>query len=498
MKRMCFTGVFLIAFVFVVAACGGSGSTPASTTSTLGLSITQSNSEILTSLSKGVSGGPAKSVDLGAYSIKCVDGEGNAYTSTITVSGDTGSASVPSIPSGTPVVCYLLDSTGATVTQLTVSSPSTVLGGQYDAPKFSANASNTVVFNPTANGAVVTPDANTAISSSGSTVDPTGRYTMTCVGTFNEATGVEDTANSSTYCTQFAAQGNTEVYLHRISATVGGGTVYGVGAWRNTGAYEICGSTEGLDMLPTGMVLDTAGQDAAFTWDTNFSAFTKDSNTNEIAQMIVSFGNAYGSVLGSTYDAFRASATGDCSWLDTFGPTPLSDEQKTAMCSSMFYWRYINGYMNSNPSSYCVPMINVEYTTEADTPSVAMSAKAGLASHVSPLNRFNFMPLQFMTDEDGNSVGRMSSKEFWTFSSFNPDTNSSVDCVKTMDMLVQFIIPATQPVAGDTITAEFNVDTVVASQAGDSASTLKCNAAQGSGQPMAPNGDILRVIMTKR
>lgn len=77
---------------------------------------------------KNVGGGgiAVKTVDLTTYSISCKDANGTEYTSTITAAG---AASVPDVPVGEPVVCYLLDSTGTPITQLTVSDASAIMGG---------------------------------------------------------------------------------------------------------------------------------------------------------------------------------------------------------------------------------------------------------------------------------------------------------------------------------------------------------------------------------
>lgn len=491
----------LLAVVATIAACGSSSSTPASSTATLSMSISQSDSQVLTSLSKGTLSISKAAVDLSTYSISCKDGAGTEYTSTI-AGTTTGTASVPNIPTGTPVVCYLLNSSGTPVTQLTISDTTNVLGGQYDAPKLSANATNTVVFNPIAGGAVVTPDANTTINSTGTAVDPTGSYSMTCVGVFNEVTDAENATYSTTYCNQFASQGNTQVYMHRISATQNSAnTVYGVGAWRSQDAFVKCGSTEGIDNIPSGMTLADSTQATAFSWDTYFSTFTKTSTTDEIANMIEAFGNAYGATLGQTYTAYSQLTEeqgGLCAWMNQEGAPTITDAQKKAMCSSMYYWQVVDQYLNSSPASYCVPLVNATWSTTNNNPTVTLSAKAGLASHTAPMNRFDFMPLQFLTDALENNIGRMSSKEFWTFSAYNGATQTSVDCIKTVNMLIQFNIPTTEPVTGTQITTSFNTDSAVVSQDGNAAKTALCESAEGNSIEMAPNGYYLRVIMTKQ
>lgn len=375
--------------------------------------------------------------------------------------------------------------------------PALLWGGQYDAPKISGDATTTVVFNPLAKGAVVTPDANTAPSATGSAVDPSGSYSMDCIGVFNEVTEAENAGYSTTYCTQFESD-SSEVFLHRISATTGSSTVYGVGAWMSEGANTTCGSTEGIDDLPAGMTLADSTQGEAFSWDANFSTFTKDSTTSEIADMIAAFGNAYGTAGSSTfntYDNFRADPTGNCSWMDT--NPDLTASQIKVMCTSMYYWQMIETNVRTAPAAYCVPRLNVGWAA-GTTPSVTMSAKAGLGSFTTPMNRYEFMPLQFMEDSDGNQVGRMSSKEFWTFNAFDPVAESSVACLKTVGMLIEFQLPATDPVVGTQITSEFNVDSVVTSDDGVAASTTLCETAEASGGEMAPNGYFLRVTMTKQ
>lgn len=168
------------------------------------------------------------------------------------------------------------------------------------------------------------------------------------------------------------------------------------------------------------------------------------------------------------------------------------------MCASMYYWQVINQYFNTNPATYCIPFLNVQWTTANNNPTVTISAKAGLASYTAPMNRYDFFPIQFLTDASGNQIGRMSSKEFWTFSSYNATTNASVDCIKSVETLIQFTIPTTEPVAGTQITSEFNTDSTVSSQDGTAANTTLCKTAEGSGSTMSPNGYYIRVTITKQ
>lgn len=506
MKKRYFLFATLLLVAISLGACGGSSgtATPTGDTSTLTLSLSQDNSQILASISPKWLGGKLNfkdAFDSTTYPyVKCVDGAGNAYTGATSASG----AAITGIPTNTPVNCYIMNSSGVAVTQI-VTSDTGSFGGQFDTDKLSADATMTAVMNATAGGAVSDSANTTHLSSSTEAtgvVDITGEYTMTCQHVKDSVTQAENATYTTQYCTQFAEQNPTgKVYMHQISGTNSSGTtVYAAGAWSSKAGFELCGSTEGLDNLPAGLTVADSLK-VPFTWHNYFTGFASTSTSAEIAAMIKNFGNdaTIVAAMGGgapTYDAYRVSEAG-CGWVDSEGVQGLTDEAKLSICASMYYWTYIQAFVGQNPEYSCVPMIEATWTTVNNLPSATISAKASSAGTTRPMNRYDFMPLQYLLDSSDNPIGRLSSKEFWTFSSYDPNGGASVACVKTMGLVVQWDMPATAPLPTETVTIEFVNTTSVTAVSGIAADSLMCNASGGGSTDFAPNGFFLEVLLTR-
>lgn len=470
----------LLFFLLLVVSCGGvpgnPNVNPTTTTSNLSLQLTEtaSNEAVpLTSASKGSAGDyviqPAEAVASG--SVRCVstDSAGTKTTRTGVVAG--GIADVVGIPSGESTICYLLNSAGSILATIPISDSGAV-GSIRDGFKMigGKTINSDITYNSNAKSATAAcPTDSCQAPASGGTdaVDYMGTWKMNCNGIKRED---NDTTDSSQSCP--AALEGTNVYLHRVKATDSGGTIrYGYGAWPSLAAFQKCGSTEGLQDIPSGWTLSTSGQTGDFTWTAPFGTFISTSTSAQISTMIqnVTSGPAL------TFLAYQSTSC---------DPNGLSSNA----CAADYFWAQIFPYINANPAAQCWPRMRISYDSLG---APTFSPAKGFGGKTQPANRYDFMSAYSVGD-------RTYMKSFYAeeFSAYNRTTTVLLLCDLRDELLVSMQTLAKTPTAGTQNNVKFTQTTSVAARSGVAADTTRCRDQLGYNNEWATKGTYVDITMT--
>lgn len=472
----------LLAIAIGFAACGGTdgatGNTPGTGDNNLNLTVNDAAaSESLAPPAGKALGSESEEITVAkaavsSGSVRCIsrDSSGNKTTVTGTLD-EKGVASLQGVPSNQATICYLLNSSGAVTATFTVSDTGAV-GGIRDGFNISGGktTSATITYNSTTKNATsdcTGTDCQAPTSGGDTAVDLTGTWKMNCVGIRRED---NDALDSSQTCP--SDLNNQNVHLHRVSAKDADGVVrYGYGAWPSLAAFEKCGSTEGLQNLPTGWSVTTSGQTGDFTWNAPFAAFTSASTSAQISTMIRN-------VTSGPAQSFSTYQTANCTG-------------RTAnQCAGEYFWAQIYSYIAQNPAAQCWP--NIKMSWDADDNPTFLS-RSGFGGTTQPNNRYDFMA----TYQIGEQI-YMKSFFSETIPAYDQANSKRVDCVYRSELLVSFVSPPAVPVAGDQVSVKFTNTTSVTATSGTSADNTVCRADVGSNTEWSTKGTYIDVTMTKQ
>lgn len=229
----------------------------------------------------GVSGASYKLSKVGTlavtdYKVRCVTLSSSPVAGEGAVNAD-GTFSLSISVSGSesvPVGCFIVKAADSSVAAtFSFDSGSTGMDGN-STKKGSVNAgsSGTIDFGAinfdADKGTAVVAESNitrtvAAPAASGSWVDPTGEWTMTCI-----------TSDSTYSCPSEAVNNQFPIYLHQLAASHSTeGDQKGLAIWQSESTFNACGKTENLDaILGSGWTIDDTGQTVSQSTDFSFSS----------------------------------------------------------------------------------------------------------------------------------------------------------------------------------------------------------------------------------
>jgi hypothetical protein len=288
---------------------------------------------------------------------------------------------------------------------------------------------------------------------------------------------------------------NITNYLHLVMAEDSAGALKtGYGAWTSYEAYAKCGSTEGLDDLPSGWTLDSVNsptQGTAFSWSAPFENFSSDSTSAEIFNMI------------------RATSVSGVQSYNDFKIDPLYSEfcaVSEDVCTSKYYEEVLRVY--GRGSSVCWPDLRFGFST---TSTVTAERWPDMGSKVRPLSRYSFM-------EAFQNGSETYMRSFDSFVKYAANDSGTFQCNVKSEFLVaidtksllgpggappeftSIITPGGDPggnlpEAGSSGSMRFISNTLVEAVDGTDASNVLCQSQLGASTERTANGFYSKVEM---
>jgi len=301
------------------------------------------------------------------WTVHCVslDTEGVKTANTAIYDGEADMYEITDIPDDTDTLCQLVDSEDRLIATISVSDYG-ALGGARDIFRLKESTEATIAYN-SALEAAMAHGTGFEFSDAEERVDLQGKWGMGCRDVRDVVTDEVDEGMS---CSEEVDA--REIFMHRVNAHGSLGELrIAYGIWRSDGAYLACGSTEGLDALPSTWRIHNESEDAVepFAWSAPFEGVSGSTSSEDIIAMI----RANDTEGMSTYEEFKDANDIFCE---------NEDE-----CTTQYYYE-MRAHGIANADSICWPLIAFTYDAGVGAKASLWPSAGGSAK---PLGHLHFI-----------------------------------------------------------------------------------------------------------
>lgn len=308
----------------------------------------------------------ASSPDPSVWNVRCVSLGTDGVRTTSSSSYDSGIAGfiIEDIPKDQDTVCHIVDADGLLVSTMSIADASS-LRGTRDVFRLRRNVEANLSYDVQRRSSTARGD-DLLLGAVETRANLEGRWGVDC---HDMRDIVTDDIVQGEPCPREVD--GSQLYMHLVAATGAAGesrVAYGI--WRSTGVFEACGSTEGLDALPEGWLLDDPVHATSFSWSAPFADLEPASATSgEIMRMI----RANDAEEMLTYDDYVALDPDRC--------------RNEDLCTIRYYDEMRN-YTLDQAGSICWPELLFSSGDEEHTSALVWSFKGGKGR---PVGRIDFI-----------------------------------------------------------------------------------------------------------
>lgn len=306
------------------------------------------------------------SADPTEWNVRCVSlGDDGVRTTINSVyDPDIVGFEVEHVPDDRDTVCHIVDADGVLLSTISIEDATSLLG-RRDIFRLKKDARATISF-----------DAGMRVSSAQSAdfllgdtetrADLEGRWSVNCQDVRDIVT---DDLAPDIACPEEVD--GSQLYLHMVvAADASGGRRAAYGIWRTEEAFSVCGTTEGLDELPQGWVIEDPVHAAPFVWTSPFSELSPQTASSDDIMRMIRANDKEGM---QTYDAFAEANPEIC--------------QREDRCT-LRYYDQMRTYALKHSGSVCWPKLLFSYDDDDRATASVWLFPGGLAR---PVGRIDFI-----------------------------------------------------------------------------------------------------------